>query len=176
MTKVEVFRLMAEIKSRWVKGGQEFTLDNAKAYCEDLADLEYAHARAAVRQLAATVEWFPSIAEIRKAACAIAHPSPDADEAWKSALVWGHKIAWGRLKEYDHDKMILKPLPPPDLHPATIAAIEGLGGWKHLGNARDMSLERAHFLKLYAVTRQREAEKYICLPLVTATMKQLKGD
>ena len=81
MTRVEVLRLMAEIKSRWVKGGQEFTLDNAQAYCEDLADLDYAHARAAIRQLAATVEWFPSIAEIRKAACAIAHPSPDADEA-----------------------------------------------------------------------------------------------
>lgn len=167
MTKAEVLRLMAEIKSRWVKGGQEFTLDNAKAYCEDLADLEYAHAMAAVKQLAATVEWFPSIAEIRKAACTIAHPSPDADEAWKGALKHGDKIGWGRADFTGSEA---------ELHPAILDAIEGLGGWQHIGRSKDMSLERAHFLKLYAVTRQREAEKYICLPLIAATMKQLKGD
>ena len=173
MKKSEVIDLVAALRDRFPRQAKDFSAKNAQAYCEDLLDLEFGTAFVAIKTLAATCDWFPSIAEIRRTYAEIMSPVPDADEAWKGVLLWGHRIQWGRLKEYDHDRMILKPLPTCDLHPAVIAAVEGLGGWKELGRSTNQEIDRAHFLKLYATTRDRHLKEAVARPLIESTERRL---
>ena len=166
MKKSEVVDLVAALRDRFPRQKEKFGVENAKAYCEDLVDLEFGTAFAAIRKLAATVDWFPSIAEIRKAYAEIASPIPDADEAWRAALKYGHKIGWGRMEKFDDTK----------IHPAREDAIEGLGGWKELGRSTDQTIDRAHFLKLYKVSQERHFQKIVSAPLLEDKKpKMLRG-
>jgi len=175
MKKSEVIDLVAALRDRFPRQAKDFSAKNAQAYCEDLLDLEFGTAFVAIKTLAATCDWFPSIAEIRRTYAEIMSPVPDADEAWKGVLLWGHRIQWGRLKEYDHDRMILKPLPTCDLHPAVIAAVEGLGGWRQIGTSNSQEIDRAHFLKLYKGAKDRHVKREVSKSLVEATRQKLLG-
>jgi len=174
MKRSEVISLVAAIRDRFPKAAKEFPADSAKAYCEDLQDLPYIAAMSAVRRLSATVDWFPSIAEIRRATHQITDPVPDADEAWKEVLKWGNDTGWGRTVYTDHNGEKI-PGPPCTLHPAALAALEGLGGLKEIGRSSNQAVDRAHFLKMYAAAEKRYIDRAVSLPLVEATMKQLKG-
>lgn len=166
MKESEAVRLVGKLRDRFPRQRKDFDMKTAAAYCEDILDLEYGVALAAVRTLAATCDWFPSIAEIRAAYADIAHPTPDADKAWAAALKYGNRCGWGRMKDP----------PESNLHAAVLSAIEGLGGWKHLGKCADMSMERAHFLKLYATTRQRHRDNIVVGKLLARHQKLLEGD
>tara|TARA_Y100000588_G_scaffold61458_1_gene60702 strand:- start:3353 stop:3928 length:576 start_codon:yes stop_codon:yes gene_type:complete len=163
MKKSEVLELVAALRDRFPKAAKEFSARNAAAYCEDLVDLEFGTAVAAVRRLAATCQWFPSIAEIREAYTDIATPTLDVDEAWAAVKRHGNAIGWGRNKG-DHAT---------DIHPAIEAAVEGLGGWRELGCSSDQMADRAHFIKLYTVARKRHRDKIISQPLIEDTQRKL---
>lgn len=165
MKKSEVIDLVAALRDRFPRQKEKFGVENAKAYCEDLVDLEFSTAFAAVRKLAATVDWFPSIAEIRKAYAEIASPIPDADKAWATALKYGNKIGWGRLEKFNDTK----------IHPAIEDAVEGLGGWKELGRSTDQTIDRAHFLKLYKVSQERHFQKIVSAPLLEDRKPKMLG-
>lgn len=166
MKDSEILELIAALKDRFPKSGAEFTARNARAYAEDLRDLDYEVALAAVRQLAATCTWFPSISEIRNAYADLASPTPDADEAWAAAIEWGNKCGWGRIHT-DWTSAV---------HPAIEEAIQGLGGWRSLGRSTNQDLDRAHFIKLYALARKRHRNKTIIQPLLEcAENLQLRG-
>ena len=76
----------------------------------------------------------------------------------------GNRIAWGRVERNDIE-----------LHPAIMDAVEGLGGWKHLGQSKDLTIDRAHFFKLYAQTSKRHQEEIIVHQLLANT-HELLGD
>ncbi len=165
MKKSEVLELVAALRDRFPKAGKEFSARNAAAYCEDLIDLEFSTSVAAVRRLAATVQWFPSIAEIRSAYADIAVPTPDPDEAWKEALQYGRKNGWGRE--------LAGPREVVEVHPAVKDAVEGLGGWRQLGQSTSQEIDRAHFIKLYSSSRARYRDKTISQPLIEETQRKL---
>lgn len=173
MEKSEVLDLVGALRDRFPRQSKDFGARNAQAYCEDLVDLNYSAALVAVRTLAATVDWFPSIAEIRKAAAEHLNPSPDVDQAWCDALKYGNRIGWGNHREYDIETGKPKPLALCDLHPAVTAAVEGLGGWKELGRSTNQEIDRAHFLKLYATTRDRHLKEAVARPLIESTERRL---
>jgi hypothetical protein len=177
MKKSEVIDLVAALRDRFPRQAKDFSSKNAQAYCEDLLDLEFGTAFVAVKTLAATCDWFPSIAEIRRAYSEIVSPIPDADEAWSAALKYGNKIGWGNHREFDLDTGGFKPLPPCELHEAVIEAVEGLGGWKELGRSTNQEIDRAHFLKLYKGTKERHVKREVSKSLVDATgQKLLRGE
>jgi hypothetical protein len=163
MKKSEVLELVAALRDRFPKATKEFSARNAAAYCEDLVDLEFGTAVAAIRRLAATCQWFPSIAEIREAYTDIATPTLDVDEAWAAVKRYGNAISWGRNKG-DHVA---------DIHPAIEDAVEGLGGWRELGCSSDQMADRAHFIKLYTISRKRHRDQLISQPLIEDTKRKL---
>jgi hypothetical protein len=166
MKDSEILELIAALKDRFPKLGAEFTARNARAYAEDLRDLDYEIALSAVRQLAATCTWFPAISEIRNAYADLATPTPDADQAWSAAIRHGNKTGWGRIHT-DWTGTI---------HPAIEDAIQGLGGWRSLGRSTNQDIDRAHFIKLYAMSRKRHRDKVIIQPLLEDAEKlQLRG-
>jgi len=168
MKKSEVLELVASLQDMYPKGGKDFGAKNAQVFCELLLDLDYRTCRAAIRKIAATRTFFPSIAEIRSVYADIAVPTPDADEAWKEALQYGRKIAWGR--ECNAPKTVVA------LHPAIEDAIKGLGGWRQLGCSTNQELDRAHFYKVYSTSRERHRQQVISQPLIdTANQKMLRG-
>jgi len=168
MKDSEILELIAALKDRFPKSGQEFTARNARAYAEDLRDLDYEIALASVRQLAATCTWFPAISEIRNAYADLAMPTPDADQAWAAAIRHGNKTGWGRALNSADTTM--------EIHPAIEDAIQGLGGWRDLGRSTNQDLDRAHFIKLYAVARKRHRNKVIIQPLLEDAEKlRLRG-
>jgi hypothetical protein len=173
MEKSQVLDLVAALRDRFPRQAKDFGARNAQAYCEDLVDLDYSAALVAVRTLAATLDWFPSIAEIRKTAAEYMSPVPDADRAWCDALKYGNRVGWGNHREFDSETGGYKPLPLCDLHPAVIAAVEGLGGWRELGRSKNQEIDRAHFLKLYATTKDRHLKEVVTRPLISSTEKRL---
>lgn len=175
MKKSEVIDLVAALRDRFPRQAKDFGSKNAQAYCEDLVDLEFGTALMAVRTLAATLDWFPSIAEIRCAYSEIVAPIPDADEAWRDALKYGNRIGWGNHREFDSDTGKYKPLPLCDLHEAVIEAVEGLGGWKELGRSTSQEIDRAHFLKLYRGVKDRHVKRVVSQPLIEATKQKMLG-
>ncbi len=173
MKKSEVIDLVAALRDRFPRQAKDFSSKNAQAYCEDLLDLEFGTALVAIKTLAATVDWFPSISEIRCTYSEIVSPIPDADEAWAAALKYGNRVGWGNHREFDPSTGGYKPLPLCDLHEAVIEAIEGLGGWKELGRSTNVEIDRAHFLKLYRVVKDRHVKRVVSQPLIEATKKKL---
>ena len=165
MKRSEVLEIVAALRDRFPKASKEFSSRHAAAFCEDLVDLDFGISLAVVRKIAASSPFFPSIAEFREAYADLAAPTMDADEAWAAAKRHGHAIAWGRHKTSTAT----------DIHPAIEDAVRGLGGWRELGQSTDKMADRAHFIKLYAISRKRHRDKVIVQPLIEDTQRKLLG-
>lgn len=73
----------------------------------------------------------------------IATELPKKETAWK--LVVKGVSAYGKQNK-------------PEFHPIVDSAIEGIGGWKHLCNVDNLSIERSNFYKIFDSLIEEELE------------------
>ncbi len=142
MKKFEVIRAVGKLRARFPKA-KEFSEENAAAYCTELVDLDYEQLILVVSHLARTVEWFPSISEVRQTYAELAVQFPDPDELWIETLHWASKTGYGR------NPIVMRT--PPHIQDV----IGFLGGWSVLGKSTNLAIERAHVMKAHPFMKAR---------------------
>jgi len=107
-----------------------------RLYAEMLADLEGAETLHAVKALVLTreSEWYPTIAEIRRAVVAQREQLPPPDAAW--AEVQRAISKWGRYRA------------PKWTHPAIDRAVDAIG-WQAICDSTEPEILRAQFVKSF---------------------------
>jgi len=96
LTNKECLQLIARLENTW---GVVFNAARKEIYGESLADLDFNAALTAVRILAQTEKFTPTVAHIREACIKITTPRPDALAA--VMLVYGVIRSYGRWHEIE---------------------------------------------------------------------------
>lgn len=149
MTEVEAAKLIAVLVASFpdAKWGEA----TCRAYESALSDLDMAIASAAVRRIAATSKFRPSIAEIREAAATVA-----IGERRTGADAWGDVVrairVFGSYRAPKFDD------------PITARAVEALG-WRNLclGDSSEAS-DRARFCEVYDAISGSERREVLSEP------------
>lgn len=132
---------------------------------EQLKDLDYKVAEAALNKYAATNKWSPSLADIREIATSISMGElPDWGEAWQEVVT-----AIRRYGSYRAAEAI------ESLSPLTRKAVEYIGGYYHLCASENSTADRANFRDTYSrlVERQKQdAQLPEGLKVLIAQMQQ----
>ncbi len=142
MTRAQVLTLIGLIKAAWPR--DEMSPDTAKAYAEDLIDLDHEAALAALHTIRRGCKFRPHQSEIRQlvAERTLAIPSPA--DAW-------HEVQQ-KVREYDdYDDARKWPAWSHDLIKQTVL---DLGGLRALYYSQMPGADRAHFLALYREHRE----------------------
>lgn len=152
MTIEEAAKLITYITSIWprtwqgVKGGEAAVI---KSWADLLEDVPAGAALAAVRAHAATSEWAPTIADIRRAAI-IPQDVPDWSECYRQIMYAVSHYGW---TEAAAGLASLSPMA------RTIA--ERIG-WRELGQSDEGDAAiRAHVMRIHEGLREREARKQL---------------
>lgn len=118
----------------------EMTPGNIQSYGEMIIDLDFDETTAAIRRLASTLKFFPSISEIRAevAARSCAHlPLPE--------------VAWGEVSRAIG--AVGRNRKPEWSCPEIADAVEGTGGWQLICNDENTMSTRARFVDAYRALR-----------------------
>jgi len=137
MTKSEAVGVIKMLTAYWP--GSKLSQENVTAYCEMVLDLPAAATEEAVKELAATSKFCPSIAEIRSLVTARKLGAPTPDEAWSEVLEIAARSKRGGAS-----------------HPLIDRAAE-LVGWDRIATTPTDYLyqERAAFIRAYEGLRNR---------------------
>jgi len=149
MTKAQVIEIVGILSS--VFPDQKWSEATCKAYELFLVDLDYELAQAAVRRLASTAKFRPSIAEIRESAAveAIGEKRSGAD-AWGDVIRAIRYVGSYGAPSFDD--------------PFTARAVEALG-WRNLclGDSSEAS-DRARFCEVYDAVAGSERRALVSEP------------
>lgn len=173
MTKSEIASVLAVLKAAYPR--QEITTGTADVYARFLADLPYEAALNAVKRHIATSQFFPAIAEIRKAAAESSAQVVGGEEAWGEVMRAVRSVGRYRIPQWSH--------------PAVKAAVDALG-WETICNSDEDNLGtlRAHFYRTFERYRLKAIEEVQVRPLleprkespalklVEGVAKKLEGD
>lgn len=148
---------------------KEQILPNKEAmalWFQELQDIPYPVATAALRKWVGTHKWSPSIAEIRELAAQIANGDELTwGEAWETVLLAIRK--WGSYGQREAME---------SLDPVTRRCVESIG-YRNLCISENISVERANFRMIFETFQKREQERrQLALPLQeTIKALRLKG-
>ncbi len=138
MTRAETLKLMAVLTAAYPN--RELPQETVELYCQFLADLPYPETEAAVKRHIMTNQWFPTIAEIRKAVVELTCDAPSAGEAWQE--VWQALSRYGQAGYFGWS------------HPLVRAAVQALG-YENLYFSENPAADRARFMEIYEDLRNR---------------------
>ena len=152
-TKETVTQVMVILASAYPRF--QVPKNTGRIYAELLADIPDNLLILAAKTHAANSTFFPSVAELRKAAFGIqakAQGIPSTAEAWDEVCRQIRYVgSWGTPRFSSH--LISR-------------AVEGLGGWRALCVSENPVADRAHFLKIYDRLLQDGQEDAALLPEV----------
>lgn len=149
------------IKSMYTKFFVNQTKDEfrimVETWHEMLQDLTYEQCVFGLKRHGMTNKWPPSIAEIREELNQI-KALPTAGEAWEKAL----KFCTQSYYRYDNDRTRINLEDLQRDEPVLYKALKAVG-INTIQMSENISVERAHFLKIYDTIKTRE-EKEMSLP------------
>jgi hypothetical protein len=139
MTRPEAARLVAILIAAFPQS--QVTEQTSKVYETLLADLDFETAQAAVHRLARTLNWLPTIAQIRSAAVEVQHGARRiGSEAWGDVVAEIRRVgAYGDPRWSD---------------PTVESCVRALG-WRNLCLGQNEAADRARFVELYDGLQER---------------------
>lgn len=140
MTPAETTRLLAMMRGYWPR--QAVTEEVVMAYSEMLADLSWAAASMAVKELAATSQWWPAISEIRGVVARLQVSPATSGDAWAEVCQAVRNVGRYKVPEWSS--------------PAVERAVDAVGGWQVICDSEMLAAERKCFLAAYEAATQRE--------------------
>lgn len=155
MNKEEFSKWAMALKTYYPR---ENLLPNSQAialWFQELQDIPFQVAEAALRKWVQTNKWSPSIAEIREQAASVALPEiPDWGEAWEQTIRAIRKYGHYRQQEALES-----------LDPLTRKTVERLG-FRNLCASENPTADRANFRTIYEMLAKREqTSQVVALPL-----------
>jgi hypothetical protein len=167
MNKQEFATLAMALRTYYPK---ENLLPNTQAmelWFQQLQDIPYQVAEAALNKWVATNKWSPSIAEIRESAAEVSHGEiPDWGNGWEQVLIAIRKYGSYRISEAMES-----------FDPITRQCVERLG-FKNICMSENISTDRANFRMIYeqlSERKKRESQISVNLKQLITTIQQ-KGD
>ena len=160
MTLEEAGRLVTILLAAYPAARERVDRHTITVYAHMLADLDFETARAAALKCMAQSTFFPSVAEIRRAAAEIKAGIPTAEEAWAEV-----RREIGRVGTYAQ---------PAFSHPLIAEAARAIGWW-NLCMSESPGVERGHFLRVYETLRNRELERIQLTPELQQLVGRLAG-
>lgn len=142
MKQSEALRVMAELCARFPS--HKLEKEHIAGYCAEILDLHYQRTLLAVKLLARTEDWFPSIARIRRAYAAQEVQASSGADLWMAIMDACNHTGYGK---YNLDGV------PSEVR----RAVKFLGGWRQLGQLShsDLQIARAHILKYAAQAKEQ---------------------
>ena len=110
----------------------------------------------AVRKLAVSTKFFPSIAELKEAIAEDAVGMISADQAWDKVLYAVRRYGWCNAEA------AMKSLPT-----AAQLTVNHLGGFQRICESEDLEWTRKDFMKAYDVNKNRDQMDYTTGTLIT---------
>jgi len=151
MTPSESTRLVGMLKAGFPR--QQLEQDTIALYAAFLADIDREPGEEAVRTAIATLKFFPTIAEIRDLAARKSVSLPDSTAAWSEVM-----RAFGSVGRYRE----------PRFSHIAIDRVVGAMGWQSMCDSENVEATRAHFLRLYADTRETLVRDANVRPMLVA--------
>jgi hypothetical protein len=139
----------------------KLTSATIKAYTKILGDLDGALLEAAAADAGSRSTFFPSAAELRRAAFDLVEQAQEAPSAYE---------AWQQVQSQFRGRCL-------ELHPMARKAIDSLGGLRAFGQSQleEEPSWRARFIQAYDILAARERRQREHLPEIATYVKQL-GD
>lgn len=138
----EALQLVAMLEAAYPAA--KITDETAMLYAHFLADLDPDVAKAAVARVISTSTFWPSIAELRKAAAELQDRLPEPEEAWEEVLREAN-----RCGDWDTPRFS---------HPLIERAVRAVG-FRAIQYSEALGVERAHFLRVYEALRTRAMQE-----------------
>lgn len=142
MTRTEALKLATVLRAAFPR--QKLPEDTLEVYAELLGDLDFGVAKMAVMTLARTVDFFPSIAEIRNAVADIVSPRKLPEEAWGEV-----QQAIGRIGAYR----------TPVFEDADTQRAVEIIGWQNVCLDENAAATRARFIDAYRGLAERTQQR-----------------
>lgn len=164
-TDKEILQVFALLKANYHHALRKMTAgeisDLQVLWCELLRDVEGDVLRAAALKHASTSKWFPTVAELRDAAFAIAYPQrPTAMEAWGEVARQVRSVgSWDK---------------PAFGNPITRQLVTEMG-WLNLCVSDCPGADRARFIQAYDQLTAREKDAAMELPAVSEVRRRLQA-
>ena len=166
MTRQEFATFAMALKTYYPR---ETLLPNQQAmelWFQELSDIPYKVAEAALRKWVATNKWSPSIAEIRELTTSIQYGERLTwGEAWEKAL-----NAIRKYGSYNKQAAL------DSLDPLTRKCVENIG-YLDLCMSENIMVERAHFQKIFEIYSKREqTDRQLPSPLIETILRLRDSD
>ena len=144
--------------------------ETLKLYQELLADVPGEALLAAARQHATVSKFFPTIAELRQPALALAQPARElAMEAWGTVT-----DTFSRGEYYFYESGVARG--PTWDNPITARIVQCMGGYFELCKSENLTADRARFIEAYEQLAQREHAESLLLPEVRELRAKLLNE
>lgn len=153
MTKEEFANGMAFMSNIFSK---DMTAEQVGVWYSFFENDNFESFQKAVRKLAVTSKFFPSIAELKEVMAEDAVGMLTADQAWDGVLYAVRKYGAWQTEE------AMKSLPA-----AVQMTVNHLGGFQRICMSEDLEWTRKDFMKAYEVNKNREELNYTTGTLVT---------
>lgn len=151
--QITTLAILEEMALRFTR--QTLTKLQMDAYEQDLADIPPVHLGLICRQLWRSLDWFPSVNQIRRAYFDALHGPDAAAESWNRILRWvnggtrvsllSHKV-WTPSEERGFD-------------PLTVKAVS-IMGWAHMWDGTEEKYLRRDYLAAYEQARSQMADTF----------------
>lgn len=119
----------------------------ANIYLNFLSQFDYETAKKAVHQIVLTSQYFPSLADLYQALNSFSKKEiPGINEAWAEVMRKIQTIGIYGSPSFSHQ--------------AILDAVSVIG-WRNICMSENISVERAHFMKIYEAVKKRYEEEQI---------------
>lgn len=146
VTRDEFSRCIALIRRYWPHAGASWDADTIETWESLLLDLDTNPVAAAVQALAADGrDWPPPPGLVRRRACELIWPLPDADEAWGQVREQIRRVGSSRGVVHWPSGETVEPVWS---HPL-VGEVADRFGWSALCQSTNEMADRAHFLRMW---------------------------
>lgn len=159
MTSEQAFDLVSLLVKSYKS--VKIEVETVQIYTAMIVDLDFEACKAAVYNLIAESEFFPTIASIRKAAVKTITKLPSGSEAWAEV-----KREFGRTGYMGQ---------PSFSCPQIKQAVQGMGGWRTLCSMPDDEWVRKDFIKAYESYSERAFAEALHTPVARQLEQQAQA-
>lgn len=151
--QLTTFEVLDKMRLRFPR--QVISKETVEAYEQDLADIDPIHLGLICRQLWRSLDWFPSVNQIRRAYFDALHGPDAAATSWDKVRRWtinGPRVAHGSHKAIE----------PTALHGFDTLALKAIKimGWAHMWDGTEEKYLRRDYLAAYEQARSQMADTF----------------
>ena len=151
--QLTTFEVLDKMRLRFPR--QVISKETVEAMEEDLADIDPIHLGLICRQLWRSLDWFPSVNQIRRAYFDALHGPDAAAKSWE----WISKWSRSGIRPSATSHKTIAPTPTCGADALTLQAV-AIMGWAHMWDGTEEKYLRCDYLAAYEQARSQMADTF----------------